>query len=59
MTNLLIRFLNEETGATAIEYGLIVALIGLTLAASLPIFGTSMTNMYNYVSSNTTNVIDN
>jgi len=59
MTNLLGRFLNEESGATAVEYGLIAGLIGLTLAASLPIFGTSMINMFNYVSSNTTNVIDN
>ena len=58
MMNLLIRFLDEESGATAVEYGLIAGLVGLTLAASLPIFGTSMTNMYNYISSNTTNVID-
>ena len=34
MTNLLKRFKNDESGATAIEYGLIAALIGVGIIAA-------------------------
>jgi pilus assembly protein Flp/PilA len=34
--NKLVRFLKDESGATAIEYGLIAAAIGLMLVAVLP-----------------------
>ncbi len=33
MTNLIKRFMNDESGATAIEYGLIAALISVALIA--------------------------
>ncbi len=34
--NKVARFLNDESGATAIEYGLIVAATGLALVAVMP-----------------------
>lgn len=35
MTPLFRRFLKDETGATAIEYGLIVAVLSLTIVAGI------------------------
>jgi pilus assembly protein Flp/PilA len=32
----LVRFLNDQTGATAIEYGLIAALVAVGILATLP-----------------------
>lgn len=50
MLSSLYRFLNEEEGATAIEYGLIAALIGVVLIGGVTAFGGAMTNMYSSVS---------
>jgi pilus assembly protein Flp/PilA len=47
---LLVRFLRDESGATAIEYGLIVALVFLVAVSAMTAFGTSMTTMYNLIS---------
>lgn len=35
MDQLLVHFLNDETGATAIEYGLIAAIVGVGIIAGL------------------------
>lgn len=35
MKNLFSRFANDESGATAIEYGLIAAIVGVGLIAAL------------------------
>lgn len=35
MTNLFSRFLKDESGATAIEYGLIAAIVGVGIIAGL------------------------
>jgi len=45
MTNVK-RFLQDESGATAIEYGLIAALLALTIIGSLATFGTSLGNLF-------------
>ncbi len=50
MRGLLVRFLRDESGATAIEYGLIVALVFLVAVSAMTAFGTSMTTMYNLIS---------
>ena len=42
MTNLLKRFKNDESGATAIEYGLIAALIALAIVAGATALGTNI-----------------
>lgn len=39
MTNLLTRFAKDESGATAIEYGLIAALVGAVLIGALTLLG--------------------
>jgi len=36
------RFLADETGATAIEYGLIVALIGVVIISSVTALGANL-----------------
>ena len=42
MTNLLVRFLNDESGATAIEYGLIAAGISIAIIAAVNGLGTNL-----------------
>ena len=45
MGKLINRFLRDETGATAIEYGLIAALIALTLISAFTLLGDSLGNL--------------
>ena len=47
----LINFVKDESGATAIEYGLIAALIAVGLIAALTALGNSLSNIFNVVSS--------
>ena len=47
-------FLSDEQGATAIEYGLIAALIAVFIIASLTKLSGNMNNTFNTVSSNLT-----
>jgi pilus assembly protein Flp/PilA len=42
---------NNEDGATAIEYGLIAALIAVAAIAAMGLVGTSLTNTFNNVAS--------
>ena len=42
MTKFVTRFLKDESGATAIEYGLIAALIAVVLVGALTLVGTSL-----------------
>jgi pilus assembly protein Flp/PilA len=48
--NLLRRFLHDESGATAIEYGLIAALVAVVLITALTTLGTSLTNVFGDIS---------
>lgn len=48
MKNLKLLFLNEK-GATAIEYGLIVALVALAIVGSLGNMSTAINNTFTYV----------
>ena len=52
MTKFLSRFVKDESGATAIEYGLIAALIALVLVAALNILGPKIGGTFNKVASN-------
>jgi pilus assembly protein Flp/PilA len=52
LRNLLLKFANDASGATAIEYGLIASLIALVIIASVTAVGTKMTGTFNKVSSN-------
>ena len=42
MTNLVSRFLKDESGATAIEYGLIAAGIAVAIIAAVQSLGTTL-----------------
>ncbi|MBX7534538.1 Flp family type IVb pilin [Qipengyuania sp. GH1] len=42
---------HDERGATAVEYGLILALIFFALVGALETFGKTTINMWNHVSS--------
>ena len=49
MTTLLARFLNDESGATAIEYGLIAALISVAIISAATTLGSNIANTFNNV----------
>ncbi len=43
------RFLKEEEGVTAIEYGLIAALIAVVIIVAVALVGTNLQGVFNYV----------
>ena len=45
--NTLARFLNDESGATAIEYGMILALMFLVILGAMQAFGTTGSGIFN------------
>ena len=45
------NFLNNESGATAIEYGLIAALIAVVIITAVGLVGTELTATFNTVAS--------
>jgi pilus assembly protein Flp/PilA len=51
MRKLVLRFVNEETGATAIEYGLIAAGISIAIITVVFTLGTQLNSTFNSVSS--------
>ena len=50
MTNLFSRFVRDESGATAIEYGLIAALIAVVIITGLTQVGTSLNTKFTSIS---------
>ncbi|MGO8737362.1 Flp family type IVb pilin [Rhodoblastus sp.] len=52
MKNLVNRFMQDQSGATAIEYGLLAALIALAIIASVANLGSNLSNLFNQVSTN-------
>jgi pilus assembly protein Flp/PilA len=51
MTNLLARFIKDESGATAIEYGLIASGIALGIITAVNGLGTKLTGTFTNVGS--------
>ena len=51
MQQLIATFANDESGATAIEYGLIAALLGVALIASASSLGSQISATFNTVAS--------
>lgn len=49
MTKIFARFLKDESGATAIEYGLIAALISVALIAGATLMGNELEDTFNYI----------
>ena len=52
MSKFVTRFLKDESGATAIEYGLIAALVAVVLVTALSAMGTKLSSTFQSVSSN-------
>ena len=46
------RFLSDESGATAIEYGLIAALISIAIITPAPTLGSNISNTFDKVAKN-------
>ena len=57
--NLLNRFAADESGATAIEYGLIAALIAVAIIAALNSLSGNLKNTFNYVGNSLTTATGN
>ena len=49
MTTIFSRFVKDESGATAIEYGLTASLIAIALIAAATTVGTKLSTTFNYV----------
>ena len=50
------RFLQDETGVTAIEYGIIAGLMFLAIASAVTVFASNANAMFGKVSAAVTNV---
>ena len=48
--NIIARFANDESGATAIEYGLIAALIAVGIIAAATTLGSSLSGLFDKIS---------
>jgi len=52
LMHLFLRFIHDESGATAIEYGLIAALIAVVIIGAVTAVGTKLSTTFTTVSSN-------
>jgi pilus assembly protein Flp/PilA len=52
MRSFMIKLLKDESGATAIEYGLIAALIAVVIIGAIKAVGTNLSTVFNTVSTN-------
>ena len=52
MKSVFTRFLKDESGATAIEYGLLAALISVVIIGSVKILGTKLNAGFNNIANN-------
>ena len=51
MTNAIKKFLKDDNGATAIEYGLIAALVAVAIVTALTQLGGSLSGLFTSVNS--------
>jgi pilus assembly protein Flp/PilA len=49
MNRIFSRFVRDESGATAIEYGLIAALLSVVIIGAVTLVGTNLTQTFNDV----------
>ncbi|MBN8551387.1 MAG: Flp family type IVb pilin [Caulobacterales bacterium] len=52
MSKFIKQFLNDESGATAIEYGLIAALIAVVIITAVTLVGTNLETTFNNIAAN-------
>jgi pilus assembly protein Flp/PilA len=55
MSKLATRFLNDESGATAIEYGLIAAIVGVGIIVGLGALRDGLNDLFNNVKTQLSN----
>lgn len=53
--NTVARFMNDESGATAIEYGLIAALIAVGIIAAATTLGNGLSNIFESIGNRLSN----
>ncbi len=49
MTNVFARFVKDESGATAIEYGLIAALIAVAAITAMTSLGGKISSLFDFI----------
>lgn len=49
MTKTITRFLRDDSGATAIEYGLIAALIAVVIISAVTLVGSNLTTTFSTI----------
>jgi pilus assembly protein Flp/PilA len=49
MKTIFLRFANDDTGVTAIEYGLIASLVAVVIITSVTLIGTNLTTKFNAI----------
>jgi len=57
MTKVLHRFVKDESGATAIEYGLIAALVSVVIIGALTALGGALDSIFNEVATELNNAV--
>lgn len=50
----IVRFFKDEEGVTAIEYGLLAALIALAIIIGATALGTNLNSLFNYIAGKVT-----
>ncbi|MBO9655654.1 Flp family type IVb pilin [Agrobacterium sp. SOY23] len=55
MTKIFARFLKDESGATAIEYGLIAALVSVAIIGGTTALGGKLKETFNFINTSFTN----
>ena len=56
MQRFIVRFGRDDTGASALEYGLVVGLIALVIIAGLALAGNTLSQLFNFIGSELSNV---
>ena len=56
--NELMKFLKDEEGATAVEYGLMVALIAVVIIAAVSLLGETLNNIFSHTGDKIGETID-
>jgi pilus assembly protein Flp/PilA len=57
MRNIFLSFIDDEDGATAIEYALIASLVSIFIIGALLLVNDSIAQMFDYISSAITNAL--
>ncbi|AMR77100.1 Flp family type IVb pilin [Cupriavidus taiwanensis] len=57
LTTMLKQFIRDEDGVTAIEYGLIAALIAVVIIVSVRLIGTNLNIIFDFIGDTLTNAL--